>query len=590
MDCILQGSDGPLPCKRDEELSAELRAKRPCYNALRVRLRICLVAVLLVATLTFALSGQRLVSGQEPDPEDDQPPTTYSLEDDVVHTDLGPCEIFAILGIAFGRCPDPSAPGGQGLGVQRLRGANVSRTLGVPLGDNDALSGIWSNSVTLWIAKNGEAANDAIYAYDLKSGERVEEREFDLDKRNLAPRGIWSDGQTIWVSDSGRDHIFAHDLESGERRPDRDLKLHETNVAARGIWSDGPTMYVLDGRWKSIFSYDLMSGDFVAEYGLASTNRAPHDLWSDGTTVWVSDEGRVRLFAYRLPREEAQKDVAQELVRVPGGEFGGLARFGSSRPGGIWSDDDVMYVMDATQGRMSLFEIPEAIDTRLALLALSEVDIGGFVARRTDYDGSVAGEVTETTVEAVAMRRGARVAIEPPDADADDRNGHQVALEDITGITVTVTSPDGSRTRTYRVRLPGPAPLQLILSRTWTSFEWPDKVLAVYQWDEPSQTWRGFFPGLGDVPDANTLMAFRQEATYWIAVTEPVTWLIPLGRALTPWRWPRERNLAEFLHGSHGRQGRATPGGFPARRRLFNSPPSGVLAEQSGELALLRKP
>ena len=41
-----------------------------------------------------------------------------------------------------------------------------------------------------------------------------------------------------------------------------------------------------------------------------------------------------------------------------------------------------------------------------------------------------------------------------PDADGDDANGHQVALQDLSEITVTVTSQDGSRTEVYRVRFP----------------------------------------------------------------------------------------------------------------------------------------
>ena len=43
-----------------------------------------------------------------------------------------------------------------------------------------------------------------------------------------------------------------------------------------------------------------------------------------------------------------------------------------------------------------------------------------------------------------------------PDADGVEANGHQVALEGVESITVTVTvtSADGSRTRVYRVRFP----------------------------------------------------------------------------------------------------------------------------------------
>ena len=122
-------------------------------------------------------------------------------------------------------------------------------------------------------------------------------------------------------------------------------------------------------------------------------------------------------------------------------------------------------------------------------------------------------------------------------------DGHQVALEGLTAITATVTSADGSRTRTYRVAF-GEAEQAIALTPTWTSFEWPgtdgialadalrdgglaDTVIVVYYWDETSTTWLAFFPGLEDVPGLNTLSSLQHGKTYWIAVSEPVTWTVP---------------------------------------------------------------
>ena len=98
--------------------------------------------------------------------------------------------------------------------------------------------------------------------------------------------------------------------------------------------------------------------------------------------------------------------------------------------------------------------MPDAIDARLASLTLSGVDIGEFDPGRTDYEGTVGEGVVETAVEAEAMQPRTDVAIDPPDADGDDANGDQVALQDLGEITVTVTSQDGSRTKVYRVQFP----------------------------------------------------------------------------------------------------------------------------------------
>ncbi len=407
-------------------------------------------------------------------------------------------------------------------------------------------SGTWSDGATLWVLENRDGAVGAIYAYDLKTGERVEDREFKLDEANRAPRGVWSDGSTAWVSDSGRNRLFAHDIETGDRLLERDITLAERNRDARGIWSGEETMWVLDGGKDSLFAYDLGSGALLGEYELASANGDPHGVWSDGVTVWVSDHGAKRLFAYRLPaRPEApaaEDAEPQNLERVIGEEFKELSKASNNSPRGLWSDGDVMYVADESDDRVYTYNMPDAIDARLASLTLSGVDIGEFDPGRTDYEGSVAEGVTQTTVGAEAIQRRTDVAIDPPDADRSTA-GRQVALEGLTEITVTVTSADGSRKKIYRVAL-GQAAIELVLSPTWTSLKWPgsdgvaianaglpDAVVVVHHWDKTTGTWLSYFSGLGDVPGLNTLTTLRQGRTYWMAVTELVTWAVRMGAA-----------------------------------------------------------
>ena len=113
-----------------------------------------------------------------------------------------------------------------------------------------------------------------------------------------------------------------------------------------------------------------------------------------------------------------------------------------------------MYVADESDDRVYTYNMPDAIDARLASLTLSGVDIGEFDPGRTEYEGSVGEGVTETVVTAEAMQRRTDVAIDPPDADGNEANGHQVALAGLAEITVTVTSADGSRKKVYRVRFP----------------------------------------------------------------------------------------------------------------------------------------
>ena len=332
---------------------------------------------------------------------------------------------------------------------------NVTRDIEALDSGHDTPSGIWSDDATLWLAHNGDGADDAIYAYDLESGDRLEDREFELDERNRAPRGVWSDRSTIWISDSGQEKLFAHDLATGERLPERDIALHPDNDDPRAIWSDRETMWVLDDRAGALFAYDLASGELIAGYALDAANDTPHGLWSDGVSVWVSNHDPKLLFAYRLPAPAApvaEDAEPQDLERVRDEEFDTLRGASNNSPRGIWSDGEVMYVADASDGKVYSYNMPNAIDARLASLTIEGVEFGEFDPALTEYEGVAGDGVTETTVEAAAAQDGAAVVIEPADAD-EATEGHQLALEGVSEITVTVTSSDGSREEVYRVQL-----------------------------------------------------------------------------------------------------------------------------------------
>ncbi len=408
---------------------------------------------------------------------------------------------------------------------------------------NDTPTGMWSDGATLWLVDNPDGAGDAVYAYHARIGERLAEREFALDEQNRAPRGIWSNREGVaWVSDSGRDRLFAYSLAAGGRLEDRDIDLAESNSDPRGIWSDGATMWVLN-RNPSLFAYDLASGDLLGEYALDSRNGDPYGIWSDGVTVWISDHGEKDLLAYRLPtrREPEAGEEAPPLERLRDEDFTQLSTASNNSPRGIWSDGDVMYVADESDDRVYSYNMPDAIDARLASLTLSGVDIGEFDPGQTEYEGVIAEGLTETMVAAEAMQRRTDVVIDPPDAE-EAIPGHQVSLQGVDTIAVTVTSADGSRTRVYRVTFE--LPVEVIeLESGFKAIEWTgpdgaplsdalgdirDHVTVVYAWDEAASTWLAFFPALAGVPGTNTLTAFEHGRTYWIAVTQPATWTVEL--------------------------------------------------------------
>ncbi|MCY3506087.1 MAG: cadherin-like beta sandwich domain-containing protein [Chloroflexi bacterium] len=485
------------------------------------------------------------------DEEDDAETVAISIDTPTAdRVTLGPAfETTVTIGGQTRRSPGGGGSGGGGGGGGGGDGPTpstadfewtVKHDIEALTGGHDKPTGMWSDGATFWLLENGDGADDAVYAYDLATGERVGEREFELDGRNRAPRGLWSDGQgVVWVSDSGQEKLFAYDLATGERREDRDIELTERNADARGIWSDGETMWVLN-RNPSLFAYDLTSGDFLTEYSLDPRNRDPRGIWSDGVTVWVSDHGLKDLWAYRLPvlpdEGEAAPGEPPALERIREEDFTELSGASNNSPRGVWADGDVVYVADESDGKVYTYNMPDAIDARLSSLSLSGIDIGTFDPDRTDYEGVIAEGVTETSVEAGGLQRRTEVAIDPPDADGTDTNGHQVTLAGLSEITVTVTSADGTRTRVYSVGLEA-ALMELEVGPSWTSFEWPgpegapiaeaglpEAVVAVYTWDETTGRWLGYFPGREDVPALNTLTAFSSDTTYWVAAEEDATW------------------------------------------------------------------
>ena len=307
-------------------------------------------------------------------------------------------------------------------------------------------TGLWGNGETLWVGQNGDGAPDGVFAYDLETGERVEAHEFELADANRAPRGLWSDRQTMWVSDSGLSRLFAYHLETSERVEEREIKLADANGDARGIWSHDATMWVLDHRARKLFTYALDDGTAIASYDLDRSNGNPHGVWSDGVTIWVSDDGVAsKLFAYRVDGDA--------LVREPDEEFTGLSGAGNNSPGGIWSDGGVMYVADANDAKVYSYNMPDAIDARLATLELSGVDFGEFSPLRYDYASDTIPHGNIATLTATAAQDDAPVRITPEDHDGDPATGYQLRLIPGREITITVTSPDGSRMRVYRLLL-----------------------------------------------------------------------------------------------------------------------------------------
>ena len=229
---------------------------------------------------------------------------------------------------------------------------------------NSSPRGIWSDGTTMWVV---DRRDDKVYAYNLAEKQRDAGKDFDSlsDRGGRSPQGIWSDGTTMWVADFDQ-KVYAYDVETKQRDPQKDLNtlVDSGSDPPKGIWSDGVTMWVAYWGWESgarsayidygrVNAYDMatkLRDPRKGYYHLSLLNfdAQPQGLWSDGTTMWVSDAKDAKIYAW---------DSATQDTRVPDKNFEALGAAGNNSPTGIWSDGTTMWVADAEDAKIYAYSL-----------------------------------------------------------------------------------------------------------------------------------------------------------------------------------------------------------------------------------------
>ncbi len=370
----------------------------------------------------------------------------------------GPVSNVASITTGARRPPGGSGPGG---GTDELE--DFARNTSIEITANDiaalgwrgfdgaapVVSGSGGSVLVVQPPEDGSGVGRLV-VYTRTGGLFRAEIEIELDPQNTSPQGVAWQGSTAWVTDGEANTLFAYDLESGVRLPSADIALNDRYGAPKAISAGPHRVFALR---NPVVVNDRTSGNLIGEYSLDAATADPRGAWSDGTTIWVSDAAAGHLFAYRLPTPDTA--AGAPLERVRGEEFDGLSEAGNDHAAGIWSNGAAMFVFDENDARIYAYNMPAAIDTRLTVLTLSGVDIGRFSPDVTTYEGTATAGLEHTTVAAVAARSAASVVIEL--RDSSSVRGHQVDIgDDGAEITVTVTSSDGSRSRTYQIQVTGP--------------------------------------------------------------------------------------------------------------------------------------
>ena len=219
---------------------------------------------------------------------------------------------------------------------------------------NDNPKGIWSDGTTMWVVDDGDGK---IYAYILNTKARDSAKDFNtLDAAgNDGPTGIWSDDTTMWVADGYDDKLYAYNMATKARDSDKDFNTLENaeNERPEGIWSDGTTMWVADSSDDKIYAYSMDSKARVSSKDFNTLenaeNERPEGIWSDGTTMWVADYSDDKIYAYNLSTK----------ARVFSKDFDTLDAARNDHPTGLWSDRTTVWVADYSDDKIYAYNAPE---------------------------------------------------------------------------------------------------------------------------------------------------------------------------------------------------------------------------------------
>ena len=235
---------------------------------------------------------------------------------------------------------------------------------GLKAAGNGSPRGIWSDGATVWVADSG--SNIKIFAYNT-DGTRDSDKDFDTLSAagNNSPSGIWSNGETMWVADAADHKIYAYRMSDQGRDSGTDA---DTLAAARndnpsGIWSDGATMWVADPIDNKIYAYRMSDQDRDSGKDFdtldAAGNTDPIGIWSDGATMWVADATAAKIYAYNT-------DGTRDNTR----DFDTLRAAGNGNLYGIWSDGATMWVADWSDDKVYSYNMlrpPSVVDVDAAI-------------------------------------------------------------------------------------------------------------------------------------------------------------------------------------------------------------------------------
>ena len=230
---------------------------------------------------------------------------------------------------------------------------------------NSGPRGVWGDDDTFWVANDGSADANKLYAYNRSDGSRDTSADFDTlrNAMNGDPRGICSDGTTMFVADHNDNKVYAYKMSDTTRDSAKDVSLVTANGNPQGLSCDGSHLWVAednDDLTSKIFVYQRSDGNHASTLDIGASILSPSStvgainnndqrgMWSNGTTLFVVDGGDAQVYGYQLSDRTRDDDKNLSLDAA------------NTNPWGLWFDGRVLWVVDTADDQVYVYDLPGA--------------------------------------------------------------------------------------------------------------------------------------------------------------------------------------------------------------------------------------
>ena len=190
--------------------------------------------------------------------------------------------------------------------------------------------GVWGDDDKFWVANDGAADANKLYAYNRSDGARDTTADFDTlrNAMNGDPRGICSDGTTMFVADHNDNKVYAYKMSDTTRDSAKDVSLASANGNPQGLSCDRSHLWVTednDDLTSKIFVYQRSDGTHASTLDIGASILSPsttvgpinnndqRGMWSNGTTLFVVDHGDTKVYGYQLSDRTRDDDKNLDL-------------------------------------------------------------------------------------------------------------------------------------------------------------------------------------------------------------------------------------------------------------------------------------